>query len=142
MGFFDSLFGPSWAERVEVHMRNQQLPVHERIRVCVNDLTPKAGIGELAQGVPVTEIRKCLAGLPNADEMGTLAAAMHARKTMCIPVVAMKVKSETKWQIHMITDKGRLLSDDNNRYRRFENENLIIWNPVDDYGNDLAPCPK
>jgi hypothetical protein len=142
MGFFDSLFGPSWADRVTVHMQKTQLPIHERIRSCVNDLTPKADGGDISQGLPVTEIRKCLVGLPEAEEMGTLAAAMHLRKSMRIPVVAMKVKSETKWQLSMITDKARLPDNDGNRYRRFENENLIIWNPVDDYGNDLTPCPK
>jgi len=142
MGFFDSLFGPSWEERVAVHMQRQQLPVHERIRSCVNELTPKADPGDIAQGLPVTEIRKCLAGMADSEELGTLAAAMHLRKSMRIPVVAMKVKSETKWQLSMITDKERLPTNDGNRYRRFENENLIIWNPVDDYGNDLAPCPR
>jgi hypothetical protein len=142
MGFFDSLFGPSWAERVAVHMQNRNLPVHERIRSCVNDLTPKADPGDFAQGLPVTEIRKCLAGLADCEELGNLAAVMHLRKKMRMPVVSMKVKTETQWQICMITEKPRLPDNDGNRYRRFENENLIIWNPIDDNGNDLAPCPK
>jgi hypothetical protein len=142
MGLFGSLFGPSWADRVATFMHEQRLPVVDRMRLCINTLTPKADPGDIAQGLPVTEIRKCLAGLPNAEELGTLAAAMHLRKSMHIPVVAMKVKSETKWQISMITDKARLPVNDDVRYRRFENENLIIWNPVDEYGNDLAPCPK
>jgi hypothetical protein len=42
----------------------------------------------------------------------------------------------------MITDRARLPVNDDNRYRRFENENLIIWNPVDNYGEDLAPGPR
>lgn len=142
MGLFDSLFGPSWADRVAVHMRDQRHPLHERIRCCVNALTPKANLGDISKGLPVSEIRKCLAGLPEAEELGTLAAAMHLRKSMRIPVVAMKVKTEAQWQLSMITDKPRLPINDDNRYRRFENENLIIWNPVSDYGEDLAPCPR
>ena len=142
MGLFDSLFGPSWADRVSAHMRKTELPVHERIRSCINDLTPKADGGDISQGLPVTEIRKCLAGLPDAEEMGSLTAAMHLRKSIRIPIVAMKVKSESQWQISMITDGERLPINDGNRYRRFENENMILWNPVDDYGKDLAPCPR
>jgi hypothetical protein len=142
MGLFDSLFGPSWADRVSAHMRDHRYPVVERIRACVNDLTPKADGGDISRGLPVTEIRKCLSGFPDAEELGTLAAAMHLRKSMRIPVVAMKVKSETQWQLSMITDRARLPVNDDNRYRRFENENLIIWNPVDDYGQDLAPGPR
>lgn len=142
MGLFDSLFGPSWEDRVAVHMQKTQLPVYERIRACINDLTPKADPGDFAQGLPVTEIRKSLAGLPNAEELGNLAAAMHLRKKMRMPFVSMKVKSETQWQISMITEQARLPTHDGNRYRRFENENLIIWNPIDDNGQDLAPCPK
>jgi hypothetical protein len=142
MGLFDSLFGPSWAERVAVHMQNQQLPVHERIRLCVNDLTPKADPGELAQGIPVNEIKNCLVELDNCVELGVLATAMSSRKTMRVPVVALKKKNEPKWQIAIITESSFLPVNDGNRYRRFESESLIIWNPVDDYGNDLAPCPK
>jgi hypothetical protein len=142
MGLFDSLFGPSWEDRVATYMREQRLPVVDRMRLCINALTPKADPGDIAQGLPVTEIRKFLAGLPDAEEMGTLAGAMHLRKSMRIPVVAMKVKSEAKWQLSMITDRARLPANDDVHYRRFENENMIICNPVDDYGNDLAPCPK
>jgi hypothetical protein len=142
MGLFDSLFGPSWADRVGVHMRDHRYPWPERIRSCVNALTPKADLGDISRGLPVTEIRKCLSGHPDAEELGTLAAAMHMRKSMRIPVVAMKVKTESQWQISMITDGPRLPVSDGNRYRRFENANLIIWNPVDDYGTDLAPCPR
>ena len=142
MGFFDSLFGPYWAERVAVHMKNQSLPVEERIRACINDLTPKADPGDIAQGLPVTEIRKFLVDLPACEELGNLAAAMHLRKTMRIPVVTMKKKTDAKWQISMITGQTQLPRNDGNRYRRFANENFIIWNPVDDYGNDLAPCPR
>ncbi len=142
MGLFDSLFGPSWADRVAGHMQNPQLPVHERIRQCVNDLTPKADPGELAQGTPVTEIKNFLVGLDNCDELGVLATAMSSRKTMRVPVVAFKKKNESKWQIAIITESSFLPANDGNHYRRFENENLIIWNPVDDYGKDLAPCPR
>jgi hypothetical protein len=42
----------------------------------------------------------------------------------------------------MITDQPRLPVDDGNHYRRFENDGFVIWNPVDDQGHDLAPCPK
>ena len=142
MGLFDSLFGPSWADRVAPYMREQRLPIADRMRLCINALTPKADPGDIAQGLPVTEIRKCLSGLTDAEEMGSLTAAMHLRKSMRIPIVAMKVKTESQWQISMITDGERLPINDGNRYRRFENENLIIWNPIDDYGKDLAPCPR
>ena len=142
MGLFDSLFGPSWEDRVSVFMRDQRYQLAERIRICINTLTPKADSGDIAQGLPVSEIRKHLVGLPNADELATLAAAMHLRKTMRVPVVAMKVKTEAKWQLSMITDRPRLPVNDDNHYRRFESDGLIIWNPVDDYGQDLAPCPR
>ena len=142
MGFFDSLFGPSWEERVAVHMRKTELPVHERIRRCINDLTPKADGGDISQGLPVTEIRKQLAGHSDGDELGHLAAAMHLRKKMRMPVVALRKKTEAQWTISMITEQARLPANDGNRYRRFENDKFIIWNPVDDQGQDLAPCPK
>jgi len=142
MGIFDSFFGPSWADRVAVYMQERRLPVHERLRLCVKNLTPTAGPGELAQGLPVTEIKKYLTMLDDCDEMLNLATAMHTRKSLRIPVVAMKKKTESKWEMIMITDKYRLPIDDEVNYRKFENERFIIWNPVDAYGEDLAPCPR
>jgi hypothetical protein len=142
MGLFDSLFGPSWAERVAAHMDNRRLTVPERIRRCINDLSPKADLKAITQGLPVTEIRKSLRHLADGEELGHLAAAMHLRKKMRIPVVAMWKKTETQWTISMITDQPRLPVDDGNHYRRFENDGFVIWNPVDDQGHDLAPCPK
>lgn len=142
MGLFDSLFGRSWADRVAVFMCDQRYPLPERIRSCINTLTPKADPGDIAQGLPVSEIRKHLHGLPDAEELATLAAAMHLRKSMRIPIVAMKERTEAKCQLTMISDRPRLPTNDDNRYRRFENESLIIWNPVDKDGKDLAPCPR
>ena len=55
MGLFDSFFGPSWADRVAVYMQERRLPVNERLRLCVKNLTPTASPSELAQGLPVTE---------------------------------------------------------------------------------------
>ncbi len=142
MGLFDSLFGPSWAERVAVYLRDQRYPLPERIRACINALTPTTDLKEISQGLPVSEIRKCLVGRPDCEELGSLALAMNTRKSMRVPVVAMRMKSETQWQISIITDRTWLPADDGNRYRRFENDKFIIWNPVDDQGQDLAPCPK
>ncbi len=34
MGLFGSLFGPSWEERVASFMRDQRLPIEERLRLC------------------------------------------------------------------------------------------------------------
>lgn len=142
MGLFDSLFGPSWEERVAVYMRDQRYPLPERIRACINALNPTTDLKEISQGLPVSEIRKCLVGRPDYEELGSLALAMNTRKSMRVPVVAMRMKSETQWQISIITDRTWLPADDGNHYRRFENDKFIIWNPVDDQGQDLAPCPK
>ena len=142
MGLFDSLFGPSWEERVRLYMDNRRLTLPDRIRTCINDLSPKADLKAISQGLPVTEIRKQLAGHSDGDELGHLAAAMHLRKKMRMPVVALRKKTEAQWTISMITEQARLPANDGNRYRRFENGSFIIWNPVDDQGQDLAPCPK
>lgn len=142
MGLFDSLFGPSWADRVAEFMQERRLPVVERIRLCVKVLSPTADSRDIANGQPLAEIKKYLGVLDNHEEMLQLAVAMHMRKTMRVPVVAMKMKHETKWQVVVITVPRLLPSNDGVRYRRFENDRAIIWNPVDDYGNDLAPCPR
>jgi len=70
-------------------------------------------------------IKKCLAVLDNHDETLHLGTAMQMRKTMRIPVVALKMKNETKWQVIMITQTSFLPSGDGIRYRRFENEPMI-----------------
>lgn len=142
MGFFDSLFGPSWADRVAPYMQERRLPVAERMRLCIKTLSPTADPGDIAKGLPLSEIKKYLAVLDNHDEMLHLGTAMHMRKTMRIPVVALKMKNETKWQVIMITQTSFLSTGDEVRYRRFENERMILWNPIDDYGEDLAPGPR
>ena len=142
MGLFGSLFGPSWADRVGEFMQDRRLPVVERMRLCIKVLSPTADPGDIAQGLPLAEIKKYLAVLDNHDEMLHLATAMHMRKTMRVPVVAMKMKNEAKWQVVMITQTRFLPTDDQVRYRRFESERMILWNPIDDYGDDLAPGPR
>ncbi len=142
MGLFDSLFGPSWADRVAEFMQERRLPVVERMRLCIKVLTPTAGVGDIAKGLPLSEIKKYLAVLDNHDEMLHLATAMHMRKSMRIPVVALKMKNEARWQVIAITERSFLPTSDEVRYRRFENERMILWNPIDDYGQDLAPGPR
>jgi len=41
-----------------------------------------------------------------------------------------------------ITERSFLPTSDEVRYRRFENERMILWNPIDNYGEDLAPGPR
>ena len=82
MGLFDSLFGPSWADRVAEFMQERRLPVVERMRLCIKVLTPTADVGDIAKGLPLSEIKKYLAVLDNHDEMLHLATAMHMRKSM------------------------------------------------------------
>ena len=142
MGLFGSLFGPSWADRVAQFMQDQRLPVVERMRLCIKVLMPTASVSEIAEGQPIVEIKKYLAVLDNHHELLQVAVAMQMRKTMRVPVVAMKMKHESKWKITVITMPRLLSPDDEIRYRRFENDRAIIWNPVDEYGEDLAPCPK
>ena len=64
------------------------------------------------------------------------------RKSMRIPVVALKMKNEARWQVIAITERSFLPTGDELKYRRFENERMILWNPIDDYGEDLAPGPR
>jgi hypothetical protein len=142
MGLFDSLFGPSWADRVAPYMQERRLPVVERMRLCIKALTPKADISDIAKGLPLSEIKKYLAVMDNHDEMLHLATAMHMRKSMRIPVVALKMKHEARWQVIAITERSFLPTNDELQYRRFENERMILWNPIDDYGQDLAPGPR
>jgi hypothetical protein len=142
MGLFDSLFGPSWADRVAEFMQERRLPVVERMRLCIKVLTPTADVGDIAKGLPLSEIKKYLAVMDNHDEMLHLATAMHMRKSMRIPVVALKMKHEARWQVIAITERSFLPTSDEVRYRRFENERMILWNPIDDYGEDLAPGPR
>jgi hypothetical protein len=142
MGFFDSLFGPSWEERVAEFMQERRLLVVERMRLCVKVLTPTADVSDIANGHPLAEIKKYLAGLDNHEEMIQLAVAMHMRKAMRAPVVALKMGHETKWQVIVLTVTRLLPTNDEVRYRRFENDGVIIWNPIDESGEDLAPCPK
>lgn len=141
MGLFDALFGPSWADRVAVYMQERRLPVEERIRLCVKRLTPEASPSELAQGLPVSEIKKYLAALDNGDELTQLAKAMSARKTMRVPVVLVKTATNPIWQLSVITDIGRLPADDELRYRRTSTAHMIIWHPIDEYGEDLIKMP-
>lgn len=142
MGLFGSFFGPSWADRVAEFMQERRLPVVERMRLCIKVLTPKADVGDIAKGLPLSEIKKYLAVLDNHDEMLHLATAMHMRKSMRIPVVALKMKNEPRWQVIAITERSFLPTSDEVRYRRFENERMILWNPIDEYGDDLAPGPR
>ena len=142
MGIFGNLFGPSWEERVAVFMQERRLPVQERIRLCVKNLTPQADHGDLLRGLPVPEIQKYLTVLDNCDEMTHLAVAMHRRKVLRMPVVLVMLKTKQQWEFSIISDKNFLPKDDGLRYRRFENDKAIIWNPVDDFGEDLVACPK
>jgi len=142
MGLFDSFFGPSWAERVAQYMEERRLPVPERMRLCIKNLSASLSPSEAAQGLPLSEIKKYLAVLENHDEMLQLAVAMHTRKSLRVTVVILKKKSEAKWQMAMVGQAFTLPVDDEVRYRKFENEHMAIWNPVDNYGNDLAPAPR
>lgn len=142
MGLFGSLFGPSWPDRVAKFMQERRLPVAERMRLCIKVLTPTADVRDIAEGLPLSEIKKYLTVLDNHDEMLHLATAMHMRKSMRVPVVALKMKNESKWQVIAITDRSFLPVTDEVRYRRFENDRMILWNPTNDYGEDLAPGPR
>jgi hypothetical protein len=122
-------------------MQDRRLPVEERIRLCVKRLTPEASPSELAQGLPVSEIRKYLSVLDNGEELTHLAQAMSTRKTMRTPIVLVKTPTNPKWQLSVITGTGYLPKDDGLRYRRIVANRIIIWNPVDDYGADLVKMP-
>lgn len=142
MGLFNSLFGPSWADRVAEYMQDRRLPIEERIRLCILKLQPTASGAEIAQGLPVTEIKKYLTVLDNCDEMNNLAAVMFMRKGMSMAVVLLKNTGDKQWTISTITDHPRLPDNDQLRYRRYESDNIIIWNPVNNYGEDIVSCPR
>lgn len=122
------------------YMQERRLPVEERIRLAVKNLTPTASPADLAKGQPVVEIRKYLSMLENEEEMGGLAAAMHMRKSLRKPIVLMKAAHSQKWEIIMISD-GYLPKGDELRYRRTEAGGKVMWIPIDEYGEKLVPTP-
>jgi len=140
MGFFDSIFGPSWADRVAVYMQDRRLPVEERIRLCVKHLIPQAGPSELAQGLPMSEIKKYLAVLENCDELTHLGMAMSTRAVAHAPVVLLKKPNEHQWHHSLISDR-MMRANDSLRYRRIARNGFIIWCPIDESGKDLVEMP-
>lgn len=140
MGLFDSLFGPSWAERVAPFMREHHLTIEERLRLCIKRVD--AGPADLARGHPLIDLMPYLANEPYRIELEQLAQAMHMRRHLRLPVVAVRKKDGSKWELSVITQPNLLPVAEDLRYRRFENDRFIILNPVDDYGQDLAPCPR
>jgi hypothetical protein len=140
MGLFGSLFGPSWEERVAPFMREERLPIEERLRLCIKRVD--ADPADLARGHPLVDLMPYLANEPYRIELEHLAQAMHLRRQLRMPVVAVRKKDGSKWEITVITRPTPLPAGEDLRYRRFENDRFIILNPVDDAGQDLAPCPR
>jgi hypothetical protein len=130
MGLFNSLFGPSWSERVNEYMLNERLPIEERIRLCILKLHPIASGSEIAQGLPCTEIQKHLSKFSNSDELKNLAAAIFMRKGMRKPIILSKSTTDKQWSMTVITIPKNLPANDELRYRRLENGDTIIWNPI------------
>jgi hypothetical protein len=137
MGLFDSFFGPSWADRVAVYMQDTRLPLIDRIRLCIKHLMPTVTPREAAEGIPITEIKKYLSVLHNGEELLSVCMAMQLRQVTRMPVAVMKGKEQSKWCVTPITGTLSLPPDDELRYRRSENDRIVIWHPVDSYGQDL-----
>lgn len=140
MGLFGSLFGPSWEERVAPFMRDQSLPIEERLRLCIKRVD--AAPADLARGHPLVDILPYLANEPYRIELEHLAQAMHLRRRLRLPVVAVRKKDGSKWELSVITQPNLLPEGEDLRFRRFENDQFTILNPVDDYGADLVPGPR
>jgi hypothetical protein len=140
MGLFGSLFGPSWEERVAPFMRELRLPMQERLRLCIKRID--ANPADLARGHPLIDILPYLANEPNRIELEHLVQAMHLRRRLRLPVVAVHKKGGPKWELSVITQPKLLPAGEDLRYRRFENDQFTILNPVDDYGTDLVPGPR
>lgn len=138
MGLFDSLFGPSWSEKVNQYMLNESIPIEERIRICILKLRPTASYSEIAQGLPVTEIKKHLSRYSNSDELDHLAAAIFMRKGMQMPIVLSKGKTDKQWTMAVISNSSRLPPNDELKYRRFQNENIIVWVPLNNRGEKIT----
>jgi len=138
MGLFDSLFGPSWCEKVNQYMLNESIPIEERIRICILKLRPTASYSEIAQGLPVTEIKKHLIRYNNRDELENLATAIFMRKGMRMPIALSKAKPDKQWTIAVISDSGMLPTNDELKYRRFQNENIIVWEPLNNRGEKIT----
>ena len=130
MGLFNSLFGPSWSEKVNQYMLNENIPIEERIRLCILNLHHTATTNEIVKGLPLTEIQKHLVGIDNEDELSNLALAISTRKGLRMPVVFSKEKGDSKWKMIVITLPNQLPDDDELRYRRSEKADTIIWEPI------------